>query len=80
MTDHCPGFGSVAKYIAISTQEASLDLASMAASSANVFILEVMGRHTGWIAAAGGLAQRHQGDAFTLFYFLRSHFRPSAIS
>ena len=69
MTDHCPGFGSVAKYIAISTQEASLDLASMAASSTNVFILEVMGRHTGWIAAAGGLAQRHQGDAPHIILF-----------
>lgn len=58
-TDCCPGFGSVAKYIAISTFEASLDVASMAASSTKVFILEVMGRHAGWIAAAGGLAQSH---------------------
>jgi len=56
-TDNCPGFGSVAKYVAISTLEASLDVASMAASSTKVFILEVMGRHAGWIAAAGGLAQ-----------------------
>jgi ATP-dependent phosphofructokinase / diphosphate-dependent phosphofructokinase len=55
-TDCCPGFGSVAKYIAISTKEAGFDVASMAASSTKVFILEVMGRHAGWIAAAGGLA------------------------
>ncbi|WP_044497399.1 diphosphate--fructose-6-phosphate 1-phosphotransferase, partial [Legionella pneumophila] len=50
-TDNCPGFGSVAKYIAISTKEAGFDVASMAASSTKVFILEVMGRHAGWIAA-----------------------------
>lgn len=55
-TDNCPGFGSVAKYIAISTLEASLDVASMAKTSTKVFVLEVMGRHAGWIAAAGGLA------------------------
>jgi ATP-dependent phosphofructokinase / diphosphate-dependent phosphofructokinase len=55
-TDTCPGFGSVAKYVAISTLEAGFDVASMAASSTKVFILEVMGRHTGWIAAASGLA------------------------
>lgn len=56
ITDCCPGFGSVAKYTAISTLEASLDVASMAESSTKVFILEVMGRHAGWIAAAAGLA------------------------
>ena len=55
-TDCCPGFGSVAKYAAIATLEASFDVASMAASSTKVFILEVMGRHAGWIAAATGLA------------------------
>lgn len=55
-TDCCPGFGSVAKYVAISTQEAAMDIASMCESSTKVFILEVMGRHAGWIAAAGGLA------------------------
>ncbi len=54
-TDNCPGFGSVAKYVAISTLEASLDVASMAKNSTKVFILEVMGRHAGWIAAASGL-------------------------
>lgn len=56
-TDNCPGFGSVAKYVAVSIFEASMDVASMAASSTKVFIMEVMGRHAGWIAAAGGLAQ-----------------------
>ncbi len=62
ITDSCPGFGSVAKYIAISTLEASLDVKSMAASSTKVFILEVMGRHAGWIAAASGLIQNQAGD------------------
>lgn len=56
LTDTCPGFGSVAKYIAVSTREASMDVASMAKTSTKVFVLEVMGRHAGWIAAAGGLA------------------------
>lgn len=56
ITDNCPGFGSVAKYIAVSTREASFDVASMALTSTKVFIVEVMGRHAGWIAAAGGLA------------------------
>jgi 6-phosphofructokinase 1 len=56
VTDCCPGFGSVAKYTAVSTLEASLDVASMADTSTKVFILEVMGRHAGWIAAAAGLA------------------------
>ncbi|MGX4676961.1 6-phosphofructokinase [SAR92 clade bacterium H246] len=61
-TDCSPGFGSVAKYVAVSTREASLDIASMAASSTKIFILEVMGRHAGWIAAAGGLAAEEAGD------------------
>lgn len=56
ITDCSPGFGSVAKYIAVSTKEAGLDIASMCSTSTKVFILEVMGRHAGWIAAAGGLA------------------------
>ena len=63
LTDTCPGFGSVAKYVAISTREAALDVASMCESSTKVFILEVMGRHAGWIAAAGALAQEKPGDA-----------------
>lgn len=63
ITDNCPGFGSVAKYVAVSIREAGLDVASMAATSTKVFIMEVMGRHTGWIAAAGGLAAEKAGDA-----------------
>lgn len=62
-TDCCPGFGSVAKYIAISTREAALDLASMCETSTKVFVLEVMGRHAGWIAAAGALAREKPEDA-----------------
>ncbi|MGF2736475.1 6-phosphofructokinase [Marinobacter sp. DUT-1] len=61
-TDCCPGFGSVAKYIATSTLEASLDIKSMCESSTKVFILEVMGRHAGWIAASGGLAGQGEGE------------------
>lgn len=59
-TDNCPGFGSVAKYVAVSTREAGLDVASMCDSSTKVFILEVMGRHAGWIAAAAGLASESE--------------------
>lgn len=62
-TDTCPGFGSVAKYVAVSVREAALDVASMCATSTRVFILEVMGRHAGWIAAAGALAARDEADA-----------------
>jgi 6-phosphofructokinase 1 len=62
ITDNCPGFGSVAKYIAISTREASFDVASMAKTSTKIFVLEVMGRHAGWIAAAGGLATSEDCD------------------
>ena len=63
ITDCCPGFGSAAKYIAVSTREAALDVASMARTSTKVFVLEVMGRHAGWMAAAGGLAAEKTGDA-----------------
>ena len=62
ITDTCPGFGSVAKYIAVSTHEASLDVLSMAETSTKVFILEVMGRHAGWIAAASGLIASKRND------------------
>lgn len=61
-TDTCPGFGSVAKYIAIAVQEAGLDVRSMCDTSTKVFILEVMGRHAGWIAASGGLAGKTESD------------------
>lgn len=69
ITDTCPGFGSVAKYVAVSIREAGLDVASMATTSTKVFILEVMGRHAGWIAAAGGLAAEHEGDAPHIILF-----------
>ncbi len=69
LTDCCPGFGSAAKYTAVSIREASFDLASMALTSTKVFILEVMGRHAGWTAAAGGLAQERDGDGPQLILF-----------
>jgi 6-phosphofructokinase 1 len=69
ITDCCPGFGSVAKYIAVSTREASFDVASMAKTSTKVFILEVMGRHAGWIAAAGGLAAEKPGELPIMILF-----------
>ena len=69
ITDCCPGFGSVAKYVAVSTKECALDVASMAKTSTKVFILEVMGRHAGWIAAAGCLAAEKAGDAPHIILF-----------
>ncbi|MFQ5636307.1 MAG: 6-phosphofructokinase, partial [Gammaproteobacteria bacterium] len=69
ITDTCPGFGSVAKYIAVSTQEAALDVASMARTSTKVFVLEVMGRHAGWIAAASGLAGKTRAEAPHIILF-----------
>ena len=69
VTDCCPGFGSAAKYVAVSTREAALDVAGMARTSTKVFILEVMGRHAGWIAAAGGLAGSGSGDAPHIILF-----------
>jgi len=67
ITDNCPGFGSVAKYIAVSTLEASFDVRSMAKTSTKIFVIEVMGRHAGWIAAAGGLAESHGIPVVILF-------------
>ena len=69
LTDNCPGFGSVAKYTAISTREAALDVASMCETSTKVFILEVMGRHAGWIAASAGLAGENDEDAPHIILF-----------
>ncbi|MDX2314096.1 MAG: 6-phosphofructokinase [Gammaproteobacteria bacterium] len=69
ITDSCPGFGSVAKYVAVSIREAAFDVASMALTSTKVFVLEVMGRHAGWIAAAGGLAAEREGDAPQVILF-----------
>jgi len=69
VTDCCPGFGSVAKYVATSIREAGYDVASMARTSTRVFILEVMGRHAGWITAACGLATEKEGDAPHILLF-----------
>ena len=69
VTDCCPGFGSVAKYTAVSILEASLDVASMSESSTKVFVMEVMGRHAGWIAAAAGLAGRKPDEAPQVILF-----------
>jgi len=69
LTDTCPGFGSVAKYTAVSIREAGFDVASMAKTSTKVFILEVLGRHAGWTAAAGGLAAERPGDAPQVILF-----------
>jgi ATP-dependent phosphofructokinase / diphosphate-dependent phosphofructokinase len=68
-TDCCPGFGSVAKYIAVSTQEVALDVACMSATSTKIFILEVMGRHAGWIAAASGLGKKSDAGAPHIILF-----------
>ena len=69
VTDCCPGFGSVAKYTAVSVAEASFDVESMHDTSTKVFVIEVMGRHAGWIAASAGLAARRPGDAPHLILF-----------
>jgi 6-phosphofructokinase 1 len=69
VTDTCPGFGTTAKYIATSIMEASLDVESMAESSTKVFIMEVMGRHAGWIAAAGGLAGENHDEPPQIILF-----------
>ncbi|VAX01759.1 Pyrophosphate-dependent fructose 6-phosphate-1-kinase [hydrothermal vent metagenome] len=69
ITDNCPGFGSVAKYVAVSIREAAFDVASMAKTSTKIFVMEVMGRHAGWIAAAGGLAAENVGDAPQIILF-----------
>jgi 6-phosphofructokinase 1 len=69
VTDTCPGFGSAAKFAAVSILEASLDVVSMSESSTKVFVMEVMGRHAGWLAAAAGLAQRARDDAPQIILF-----------
>lgn len=78
ITDTCPGFGSVAKYIAISTREASYDVRSMARTSTKVFVVEVMGRHAGWIAAAGGLAADNHNDIPVVILFPEVQFNQDA--
>lgn len=77
-TDNCPGFGSVAKYMAVSIREASFDVASMCETSTKVFVMEVMGRHAGWIAAAAGLAQEHEGVPPIVILFPEVPFQQAA--
>ena len=69
VTDTCPGFGSAAKYTAVSVREAALDVAAMSETSTKVFVYEAMGRHAGWLAAAAGLAGRTPDDAPHLILF-----------
>lgn len=69
VTDCCPGFGSVAKYTAVSLRECALDVQSMMETSTKVFVMEVMGRHAGWIAASAGLAGEHRDDAPHIILF-----------
>ena len=78
VTDNCPGFGSVAKYIATSTLEASLDVKSMCETSTKVFILEVMGRHAGWLAASAGVITEKVGDAPHLILLPEIQFNQSS--
>lgn len=78
ITDNCPGFGSVAKYVAVSIREAGLDVASMCESSTKVFVMEVMGRHAGWIAGAAGLAAEQEGDAPHIIVFPEVAFEEAA--
>jgi 6-phosphofructokinase 1 len=73
-TDACPGFGSAAKYVAISIREASMDVAGMSTTSTKIFVLEVMGRHAGWIAAAAGLAAEQEGDPPHIILFPETPF------
>jgi len=76
LTDCCPGFGSVAKYVATSIREAGIDVASMARTSTKVFVLEVMGRHAGWITAACGLASENPGEGPHILLFPEVPFDP----
>jgi 6-phosphofructokinase len=69
VTDCCPGFGSAAKYTAVSVRECALDVAAMAETSTKVFVYEAMGRHAGWLAAAGGLAGNGANEAPHLILF-----------
>ncbi|KGI76653.1 6-phosphofructokinase [Oleiagrimonas soli] len=78
VTDCCPGFGSVARYTALSVREASLDVASMSETSTKVFILEVMGRNAGWIAASAGLAGEDADAPPHVILFPERHFDAKA--
>ncbi|MBX2847643.1 MAG: 6-phosphofructokinase [Acidiferrobacterales bacterium] len=77
-TDCSPGFASVAKYVAVSILEASMDVESMCSSSTKVFVMEVMGRHAGWIAAASGLASDERGLGPDIILFPEIEFNQQA--
>ena len=77
ITHCCPGYGSVAKYIATSTLEASLDVKSMSQTSTKVFVLEVMGRHAGWLAASAGIIKEKAGDPPHIILFPEIEFNQS---
>lgn len=79
-TDCSPGFGSVAKYVAVSILEASMDVESMSSSSTKVFVMEVMGRHAGWIAAAAGLAADERGLGPDIILFPEIEFNQQAFT
>ena len=78
VTDCCPGFGSAAKYTAVSVREAALDVAAMADTSTKVFVYEAMGRHAGWLAAAAGLAGNGPDEAPHLILFPERPFEEAA--
>jgi 6-phosphofructokinase len=79
VTDNCPGFGSVAKYVATSMREAAFDVASMAETSTKVFVLEVMGRNAGWITAAVGMADSADTPIPLLLLFPEIPFDEAAV-
>lgn len=78
ITDCCPGFGSAARYTAVSVLEAAIDVAAMAETSTKVFVYEVMGRHAGWLAAASGLAGESAKDAPHIILFPERAFDKTA--
>jgi 6-phosphofructokinase len=79
LTDCSPGFGSAAKYVAASTLEIAHEVAAIASSSTRIYVLEVMGRHAGWLAAASALARRDPGDAPHVILMPEAPVAPSAL-
>lgn len=72
LTDHCPGYGSVARFLAVATLEAGLDTEAMKRFDP-VKVIEVMGRDAGWLAAGSALGKREDADAPHLIYFPEQH-------
>lgn len=71
-TDHTPGYGSAAKYVASTVREITLDASVYEKKS--VTIIEIMGRHAGWLTAAGALARKYKGDNPLFIYLPESNF------